>query len=50
MKVVYCGLHHILSVGFFVISVAESNVKRISWSFFFHASNGLETTNLTLYI
>lgn len=48
MKVVCCGLHHILTVGFFVISVAESNVRRISRSFFFHASSGLETTNLTL--
>lgn len=48
MKVVCCRFNHILSVGFFVISVAESNVSKISWSFFFHASSGRDTTNLAL--
>lgn len=48
MKVVCCGFNHILSVGLFVISVAESNVGRISWSFFIHASSGWDTTNLAL--
>lgn len=33
MKVVCCGFVHILSVGFLIVSVAESNVSRISWSF-----------------
>lgn len=33
-----------------VISVSESNIKRISWSFSFHASSGFDTTNLTLQI
>lgn len=48
MKVVCCGFNHILSVRFFVMSVAENNVSRISWSFFFYASSGWDTTNLAL--
>lgn len=49
MKVACCGFNDILIVGvFFVISVAESNVSRISWSFFIHASSGWDTTNLAL--
>lgn len=48
MTVECCELQHIVSVGYFVISVAEINVRKISWSFFFHASTGLDATNLTL--